>query len=69
MNQVIVSKSDVAEFLSYCVSWGLKATIINKEYQFLDNPLKFIFKLDKFLQEEDYVNIKRNAPSFDLYTI
>jgi hypothetical protein len=46
MKKVIVSKQDVAEFLSYCVSWNIQATVINKQYEFLDQPLKFIFKLN-----------------------
>ena len=69
MKKVIVGEQDVANFLCYCVSWGYKATVINKEYQMLNTPMKFIFQLDKPLQEEDYTNIKRQAPTFDLYTL
>jgi hypothetical protein len=68
MKEIIVSKQDVGEFLFYCVSWDIQATVINNKYQFLGRPLKFIFKLNKSLEEIDYVNIKRMVPSFEFYT-
>ena len=69
MKKVIVAAQDVPQMLSYFVSYGYDATCINKEYQFMDKPMKFIFRLNKPLEEIDYANIKRNAPSFDLYSI
>ena len=68
MNKVIVSQQDLAYFLSYCISWGYKATAINKQYVFGNEMMKVIFILDKGIKEEDYAALKSNLISFDLYT-
>jgi hypothetical protein len=69
MKKVIVSEVDVAEFLCYAISWGFDPTAINKEYEMNGRPRHFIFRLKKTLNEIDIKNIKRKAPSFNLYKI
>ena len=67
INKIILAEEDIGEFLCYCISWNFKATAINKLNAFGVRPRRFMFKLNRSLEEIDFKNIKRHAPSVEQY--